>query len=137
MRAALLALLVLAPACGGLRDRTDAPAADPATLRTTTSGPVLGTAGRYGGQAWLGIPYARPPVGDLRWRAPEPPAAWSGTREATRFAPPCAQLASPFGGIEDVPLGRPAGSEDCLYLNVWAPPDARALPVMVWIHGGG
>jgi para-nitrobenzyl esterase len=134
-----LLLLVLVPACGSLRGSADrAPATpDPATVRTTSSGTVLGTAGRHGGWAWLGIPYARPPVGDLRWRAPEPPAPWTGTREAIRVASPCPQLASPFGGIEGVPRGTPAGSEDCLYLNVWAPKDARGLPVMVWIHGGG
>ena len=139
LRWGLFSSLVVAAACAGIRGSADrAPATpDPATVRTTRSGGVLGTAGRHGGDAWLGIPYASPPVGDLRWRAPRPPEPWSGTREAIRFAPPCPQLASPFGGIEDVSQGKPAGSEDCLYVNVWAPKDARALPVMVWIHGGG
>ncbi|HYR95101.1 MAG TPA: carboxylesterase family protein [Candidatus Binatus sp.] len=135
----MLSSLLAMAACAGIRGSADrAPARpDPATVRTTLSGAVLGTAGRHGGDAWLGIPYARPPVGDLRWRAPQPPEPWTGTREAIRFAAPCPQLASPFGGISDVPEGKPGGSEDCLYLNVWAPKDARALPVMVWIHGGG
>jgi len=80
---------------------------------------------------YLGIPYAAPPVGPLRWRAPQPPARWPGVRDASRFAPHCAQPASVFG--------RASTSEDCLYLNVFAPAGhARgALPVMVWIHGGG
>src|SRR5205823_10509814 len=115
--------------------------ADPGTVRTTASGAVVGTAGRHGGHAWLGVPYARPPVGERRWRAPAPPLPWAGTRAAIRFAPPCPQLGSPFGGISDVREGEPAGDEDCLYVNVWAPPDARPgdgrLPVMLWIHGGG
>ncbi len=79
---------------------------------------------------YLGLPYAAPPVGPLRWRAPQPAARWHGIREATQFAPHCPQAAGVFG--------RPSMSEDCLYLNVFAPVDARrgGLPVMVWIHGG-
>ena len=83
------------------------------------------------------IPYAAPPVGDLRWRAPRPPAKWSGVRDATQFGPACPQ--SPDSPVMMVgPVG--ASSEDCLTLNVWKPADAKAdvrLPVMVWIHGGG
>ncbi len=80
---------------------------------------------------YLGIPYAAPPVGPLRWRAPQPPAHWRGTRSAIRFAPHCPQPAGVFG--------RASMSEDCLYLNVFAPAGHRrsGLPVMVWIHGGG
>jgi para-nitrobenzyl esterase len=79
---------------------------------------------------YLGIPYAAPPVGALRWQPPHPAASWRGIRAATSFAPHCPQPASPFGVAST--------SEDCLYLNVFAPADARArdLPVMVWIHGG-
>ncbi len=79
----------------------------------------------------LGIPYAAPPVGTLRWRPPQPPAPWRGVRSATQFAPHCPQPPGVFG--------RASLSEDCLYLNVFAParrPVSR-LPVMVWIHGGG
>jgi para-nitrobenzyl esterase len=118
--------------------------ADPSSVRTLPSGgDVVGYAGRYGSHVWLGIPYAQPPVVDRRWRAPEAPTAWSGTREALAFGNHCPQFASPFGGISDVQAGVVTGSEDCLYLNVYAPrmehgAAAQAkLPVMVWIHGGG
>ena len=110
----------------------------------TQSGAVIGRAGRYGGDAWLGIPFAKPPAGALRWRAPQPPDPWTGARVTTAFGSPCTQFASPLGGIDDVKAGRVAGSEDCLYLNVWSPhfPAGQVpsgggrLPVMVWIHGG-
>jgi para-nitrobenzyl esterase len=83
-----------------------------------------------GADDYLGIPYAAPPVGRLRWRPPQPPARWSGVRAATQFAPHCPQSAGVFG--------RASTSEDCLYLNVFTPAGrrARGLPVMVWIHGG-
>ena len=80
---------------------------------------------------FLGIPYAKPPVGELRWKRPEAPEAWSTPRDATQYGKRCAQLDSAV-------LMNPASEdEDCLFLNVWAPNDARDLPVMVWIHGGG
>ena len=93
---------------------------------------------------FLGIPYAAPPVGALRWQPSQPRKPWSGTREATGYAPHCPQPAGAFG--------RPSTSEDCLYLNVFTPAGAQAgtpagaqagvgqstrnLPVMVWVHGG-
>src|SRR6266702_346195 len=79
---------------------------------------------------FLGIPYAAPPVGALRWRPPRPAAPWHGTRAATAYAPHCPQPSGAFG--------RASKSEDCLYLNVFAPAGARGkhLPVMVWVHGG-
>ncbi|MEZ5502194.1 MAG: carboxylesterase family protein [Halioglobus sp.] len=114
---------------------------DPLTLRDTRSGPVLGASDADDTYAWLGIPYAAAPVGDLRWRAPRPPAPWQSAREATAFRDPCVQLPGPLDGLAD--NGAPVvGSEDCLYLNIWAPrahgnATAALLPVMFWLHGGG
>lgn len=83
--------------------------------------------------AWKGIPFAKPPVGSLRFCAPRPPETWSGVRAATQFGPPCIQL--PFFSDIDAPI---VGAEDCLTLNVWSPaPDGRRRPVLVWLHGGG
>lgn len=151
---ALIALVVLAGAAvyWASRNLVSAPAApaelaqvaDATSLRSLPGGgDVVGYTGRYGSHVWLGIPYAAPPVGALRWRAPQPPAPWSGTRDALAFGNHCPQFASPFAGVSDVPAGSLSGTEDCLYLNVYAPKMDRAaaaqakLPVMVWIHGGG
>ncbi len=87
-------------------------------------------------KAFLGLPYAAPPVGDLRWKAPQPPAKWKGERDGTRFGFHCSQ-----GRVfDDMVFLDPGPSEDCLYLNVYVPADATdksKLPVMFWIHGGG
>ncbi len=85
-------------------------------------------------RTFLGIPYGAPPVGALRWKPPAPAAKWKGTRNATAFGARCMQ--GPI--FSDMVFRDPGPSEDCLYLNVWAPAKAEGkLPVMVWIYGGG
>ncbi|BBZ42761.1 carboxylesterase/lipase family protein [Mycobacterium parmense] len=108
----------------------------------TTYGPVRGalvgpSAGPPAGdvKAWKGVRYGAPPVGELRFRRPEPPRRWTDVADATDFGPVCPQPAFPNMPLD---LGAPQG-DDCLRLNVWAPADARpgdAKPVMVWLHGG-
>lgn len=107
-----------------------------------TGGAVRGVlAGDGATQSWKGIPYAAPPVGALRWRAPQPVLPWTGVLEADRYGAACAQSAIPAGSImRQFSFTTPPEcglSEDCLYLNVWAPADATGLPVIVWIYGGG
>jgi para-nitrobenzyl esterase len=100
---------------------------DTGTIAGKTEGPV---------HAFLGIPYAAPPVGELRWKPPAPATKWSGVRKAVDFGARCMQ-----GPIySDMVFRDPGPSEDCLNLNVWTPAQAAAgkkLPVMVWIYGGG
>lgn len=101
----------------------------------TDNGPIVGRRTETMNK-FLGIPYAAPPAGHLRWRPPQPAARWHGLRDATEFADHCPQPASPFG--------LPSTTEDCLYLNVYTPADHKnrhhegrhGYPVMVWIHGG-
>ena len=84
-----------------------------------------------------GIPYARPPVGALRWRAPQKADAWGGVREAKEFSPSCPQgFAEGVSDIRQIGGAPEPTSEDCLTLNVWAPAGTKRAPVMVWFHGG-
>jgi len=119
-----LFVVLVALAAGGVARAGDS------TTVSTESGPLVGSL-EDGVRVFRGIPYAAPPVGELRWRAPQPPPTWEQALEAREFGPACPQR-----GREDRPgvLGRT--DEDCLTLNVWAPEGAAGAPVMVWIHGG-
>ena len=102
--------------------------------RATVAQGVLVGREADGVRSFKGVPYARPPVGDLRWRAPRPAEPWSGDRDAGQVGAICIQPpANGDNGVGPLPM-----SEDCLTLNVWAPANGEGpLPVMFWIHGGG
>jgi para-nitrobenzyl esterase len=128
-------VVVAAAACGSaLEDNARvAPADDspgPESVVSVAAGRLHGTLAP-GHRLFADIPYAAAPVGARRWRAPEPPAPWTGVRDATRPGPRCPQ------GLAKPPRGAPRTSEDCLSLNVWTPRAAGpARPVLVWLHGG-
>ena len=142
LRIAAMVVVALLAGCA------TAPPSAPSMQRDTDWGPVVGrddsrTSGTW---SWKGVPFAAPPVGGLRWRAPRDPVAWRTPRDATTFAPACVQtgrLYSPglhnrhdesIGSL----LGKTVGAEDCLYLNIWTPASAtpKARPVIVFVHGG-
>lgn len=103
----------------------------------TEGGLVAGNVLPSGVKAWLGVPFARPPVGDLRWQPPQP-ASWKGEWDADRIMPECMQVLRPHN-ISNY-FGEEPTSENCLYMNIWAPPNAavgQKLPVIVFIYGGG
>jgi len=116
-------------------------------LRNTAQGRVEGRddSANTGTWSWKGLPFAQPPIGELRWRAPVEPAPWSDVRPARDFGHPCLQNGRIYGpGANNrcdetiaSTLNQPIGSEDCLTLNIWRPAtDVRDLPVLVFIHGG-
>jgi para-nitrobenzyl esterase len=102
------------------------------TVAETRYGAVRGAEIADGVLAWRGVPYARPPVGPLRFRPPEPPEPWAGVRGALEYG-----NRSPQGELGPPAPGAPPTDEDCLYLNVTAPAGARGRPVLFWLHGGG
>lgn len=119
----IAALCLAAPAFAQTGPLVDAPA-----------GRLRGEALADGINAFRGVPYARAPVGNLRWRAPAQARRWRGERNATQFGAACMQPSSRGGSIYS--NTHAAMSEDCLFLNIWAPADAQNAPVFVWIHGG-
>jgi len=113
-------------------------------LRETRFGPVVGTEDN-GAYAWKGVPFAKPPVGNLRWKPPADPDRWHRPRQAKEFADACVQYGRIYGpGANNrydatigTTLNQAVGSEDCLYLNIWRPANHRGdLPVIVFVHGG-
>ena len=109
-----------------------APVASDNTLIKLDTGDIIGFQNSLGVSIWRGVPFAQPPVGDLRWRAPRPPASWQQPRQMLDAGPDCANQANNTSAEKNLING----SEDCLYLNVFAPENAKDLPVMFWIHGG-
>ncbi|KTT24095.1 carboxylesterase/lipase family protein [Pseudacidovorax intermedius] len=142
--ASVVATIIGLAACAG----TGAGSGANALRRDTTFGPVAGRddVAQSGTWRWTGVPYAQPPIGPLRWRAPQAPQPWTGLRDATHFAPACVQTQRLYGpGLNNrydetvgTALGRIVGSEDCLYLNIWTPASRPVAPrpVIVFVHGG-
>ena len=116
---------------------------DDPLIRSTNFGMIKGKRGEADTYGWLGVPFAKPPVGELRWKAPQDPASWNGVLQTDEFSNFCPQYGNyisetgeeSFGGLWG--QGVVVGDEDCLYLNIWRPEtDEEQLPVYVFIHGG-
>jgi para-nitrobenzyl esterase len=99
------------------------------------SGVLVGS-GDAGVNVFKGVPFAKPPVGELRWAPPQVPAKWASEYDATQFKLPCPQTTNPDGKTPNGGGVAGATQEDCLYLNVWAPANAKNAPVMLWLYGG-
>jgi para-nitrobenzyl esterase len=139
MRRLRIALGLAVGGCVGIAAHSIAASADVAADTVKVEqGLLSGTTGNHANmRVFRGVPFAAPPVGELRWKAPQVPVPWKGTREAKEFSPVCWQ--SPYPDAARLYQSElPARNEDCLYLNIWTPAKTAAehLPVMVWIHGG-
>jgi len=126
-----LTVLILAAisGCAALAEKDTKLTWQPGLVVTTTFGQVKGYESSPDTYGWKAIPFARPPKGDLRWKAPQDPESWTGVRDAAEFCERCPQYSY---------SGSVVGDEDCLYLNIWRPNSPQtSLPVYFWIHGGG
>ena len=125
------------------------PAATSPLQRATVYGSILGTddAATNGTYSWKGVPFAKPPVGELRWKAPVDPTPWTTVKTTQKLGNACVQTGRLYGPGQNnqydatigTSIGKTTGSEDCLYLNIWAPSTAKAtdkLPVIVFVYGG-
>jgi para-nitrobenzyl esterase len=122
------------------------PAAAESIVRSTHYGAVQGIMEpKQGGFSWLGVPFAKPPVGHLRWQPPQDPDPWNGVLKTQKYGNSCTQVGGMFGPVPEggdygdiwKTFFRPVGSEDCLYLNIWRPKSQETnLPVILFIHGG-
>jgi len=139
-RLSVVLFCLLMAACAKPRPFADVPLPEQADTRVQTeAGAFIGGVSANKARTWLGIPYAKPPVADLRWRATEPLPPQEGTRTALQHANWCPQLTNGLDGLFGAPKGELRGDEDCLYLDIYAPSAATGkskLPVMFWIHGG-
>lgn len=147
LAASVAAVLAASLSACSIGDDDDDTPAVPATQRQTSYGNVLGSdnSAASGTYAWKGVPYAKAPVGALRWKPPVDPDAWTTTRTTQQFGNACVQSERLYGpGSNNTydatvgsAIGTTVGSEDCLYLNIWRPSnDTGSLPVIVWVHGG-
>ena len=132
VQASVMAIALSLAACGA-KGQTPPPAAPLVPTDAKVAAGALRGYVQDGVKIFKGVPYAQPPVGALRWRPPQPAAAWTGVRAAQAFGSDCMQNRA---GWDDTQTSLPV-SEDCLTLNVWSPDKAAGAPVMVWIHGGG
>ncbi len=139
--ALLLVLIFFTFACGSstdkagnsaMEEKTEAVEATPLTTKVEVTGGTIEGVEQEGILTYKGIPFAAPPVGDLRWKAPAPVQPWTGIKKADAFCDACMQEANAMGNTAPV-------NEDCLYLNVWTPAEKEneKLPVIYWVHGGG
>lgn len=140
LRSAILGLSVLAvSACSSVDEVEFVPVAAADLVRDLDQGSFAGFESEHGAAVWMALPYAAPPIGDLRWRAPRPPVPHNGVQEALNAGPFCPQVTNNLSAGELYEPGMLIGHEDCLTLDVYAPRGAVAgddLPVMMWIHGG-